>query len=321
MQRKLMQSRTVPFLRFTGALSLGLLLCSGCSIKRTAVNLVGDALAGGGTTFTSDDDPELVGQAVPFSLKLMETLLAESPRHEGLLLATASGFTQYAYVWVQQESDFIKERDLDRSRELQARAKRLYLRAREYGLRGLEVRHRGLRMKLDASPSTALAKTRAKDVPLLYWTAAAWAAAIGADKTDALLMADLPKIDAMIRRVAELEPDYDNGAVYSLLISYEMIRQGQEGDPVERATASYHKALELSGGKQAGPHVAFAESVCISTDRREDFLKALDAALAIDADAHPELRLANLVTQKRARWLKAHVDDYFLPPLNSGGSN
>jgi hypothetical protein len=67
-------------------------LCSGCSVKRMAVNKVGDALAGGGTTFASDDDPELVKAAVPFSLKLMESLLNESPRHEGLLLAASSGF-------------------------------------------------------------------------------------------------------------------------------------------------------------------------------------------------------------------------------------
>ena len=60
---------------------------SGCSVKRMAVNKVGNALAGSGTTFASDDDPELVKAAVPFSLKLMESLLNESPRHEGLLLA------------------------------------------------------------------------------------------------------------------------------------------------------------------------------------------------------------------------------------------
>ena len=39
----------------------------------------GDALAGTGSTFASDDDPELVGEAVPFGLKTMESLLAESP--------------------------------------------------------------------------------------------------------------------------------------------------------------------------------------------------------------------------------------------------
>ena len=57
------------------------MLGSGCSVKRLAINRVGDALTGSGTTFASDDDPELVKAAVPFSLKLMESLLAESPRH------------------------------------------------------------------------------------------------------------------------------------------------------------------------------------------------------------------------------------------------
>src|SRR5512136_2248971 len=84
---------------------------SGCSVRRMAVNRVGDALAGGGTTFASDDDPELVKAAVPFSLKLMESLLAESPRHEGLLLACTRGFTQYGYGFVQQDADELEEHD------------------------------------------------------------------------------------------------------------------------------------------------------------------------------------------------------------------
>ena len=87
---------------------------SGCSVKRMAVNKVGSALAGSGTTFASDDDPELVKAAVPFSLKLMESLLAASPGHRGLLLATASGFTQYAYAFVQQEADRLEDQDVER---------------------------------------------------------------------------------------------------------------------------------------------------------------------------------------------------------------
>jgi hypothetical protein len=103
---------------------------SGCSIKRLAVKKVGDALAGSGTTFASDDDPELVKAAVPFSLKLMEGLLNENPRHEGLLLATASGFTEYAYAFVQQDADEMEDKDLAAAEEMRGRARRLYLRAR-----------------------------------------------------------------------------------------------------------------------------------------------------------------------------------------------
>ena len=89
------------------ALALGLVLslAAGCSIRRMAVDTVGDALAGGGTTFATDDDPELIKAALPFSLKLMESLLVENPNHQGLLFATASGFTQYAYAFVQQDAD------------------------------------------------------------------------------------------------------------------------------------------------------------------------------------------------------------------------
>src|SRR6516225_10649880 len=84
------------------------LLLSGCSIKKLAVNKIGNSLANSGTTFSADDDPDLVGDALPFSLKLMESLLAESPKHSGLLFAASSGFTQYAYIWVQQPAEQIE---------------------------------------------------------------------------------------------------------------------------------------------------------------------------------------------------------------------
>src|SRR5512140_1940532 len=112
---------------------------AGCStLQKKAINMVGDSLAGSGTTFSSDDDPELVKAAVPFGLKLEESLLAQSPRHKGLLLAACSGFTQYSYAFVQTEADYAEAQDLQRAIEMRARAKKLYLRAREYGLRGFE---------------------------------------------------------------------------------------------------------------------------------------------------------------------------------------
>src|SRR5437870_3948635 len=120
-------------MRFFLLTTLGLAVAgSGCSIKRFAVNQVGNALAGGGTTFAADDDPELIKAAVPFSLKLMETLLAESPRHKGLLQAASSGFTQYAYAFVQEDADEMEDKDFAAATEMRVRAKRLYLRARNY---------------------------------------------------------------------------------------------------------------------------------------------------------------------------------------------
>src|SRR3954471_12868797 len=92
---------------------------SGCAtIKRAAINRLGDSLADSGTTYTADDDPELVGAALPFSLKLVEGLLSQVPRHRGLLFSAASGFTEYAYAYVQQDADALEADDGDRAADL-----------------------------------------------------------------------------------------------------------------------------------------------------------------------------------------------------------
>src|SRR5260370_1044835 len=160
---------------------------AGCSsLQRAAVNKAGDALAGGSSVYASDDDPELVWQAVPFGLKTIESLLAQSPRHQGLLLAAASGFTEYAYGALQQEADFVEAKDLARATELRNRARKLYLRALGYGFRGLEVELPGLqaRLRAEADPDRALAGATRAQGPLLYWTGAAWGAAIAISKND-----------------------------------------------------------------------------------------------------------------------------------------
>ena len=119
-------------------LALATFLVSGCSVKRLTVNILGDSLAADSDVYASDEDPELIQEALPFGLKTYESLLAVSPEHQGLLLAAAKGFTVYAYL-LQDDADRIDATDVTRTRELRARAKKLYLRGRRYALRGLEV--------------------------------------------------------------------------------------------------------------------------------------------------------------------------------------
>jgi predicted anti-sigma-YlaC factor YlaD len=288
------------------------MLGQGCSIKRMAVNKVGDALAGGGTTFASDDDPELVKAAVPFSLKLMESLLNENPRHEGLLLATGSGFTQYAYAFVQEDADETEDKDLAVAEAMRGRARRLYLRACNYGLRGLEVRHKGFEKALRANPKSAVTAATAKDVSLLYWTALSWAAAISLSKDNPDLISEMPCVEAMMDRALALNEAFDCGAIHTYFITYEMSRSGGTGDPAARARQHFERAVALSGGQQAGPMVSFAEAVCVQKQDLKEFESLLKQALAINPDAKPEWRLANLVMQRRAKWLLSRTDQLFL---------
>jgi len=287
-------------------------LNSGCAVKRFAVNRVGDALASGGTAYSSDDDPELVREAAPFSLKLMESLLAESPQHRGLLLATTSGFTQYGYAFVQEDADEIEVTNLAAATALRVRARKLYLRARGYGLRGLEVNHRGFNAALRADPKAAVRMATKRDVPLLYWTAAAGGAAISVSKDTPDIVADLPKVEALIDRALELDEKFDHGAIHTLLIGFEMARPGVKTDEAAlRAKRHFQRAMELSGGYLASPLVACAEAVCVQKQQRAEFERLLKQALAIDADQKPEWRLTNLVMQRRARWLLSREDELF----------
>lgn len=284
----------------------------GCSIRKVAVNSLGDALAAGGTTFSSDDDPELVKAAVPFSLKLIESLLAESPRNQNLLLAAARGYTQYAYAFVQQEADEMESEDLNRAMVLRERARRLYLRARNYGLRGLEVAHPEFRDSLFLNSKEAVMMAGITDVPLLYWTAVSWAAAISVSKNDPELIADLVQVEALIDRALDLDESFDYGAIHTFLITYEMVRPGGQGEPAHRAQRHFRRAVELSSGQMAGPFVSMAESVAVPQQDVVEFRSLLEKALAIDPDAKPEWRLINTIMQRRARWLLTRTDELFL---------
>ena len=285
---------------------------SGCSVKKFAVNKLGDALANGSaTTYASDDDPELIRSAVPFSLKLIEGLLAESPKHRGLLLAAGSGFTQYAYAFVQQDAEEMEEKDLATAMEMRARTRKLYLRARDYALRGLEVRHAGFTKALREDPQAAVRSATKKDVPMLYWAAVSWGAAISLSKDNPEMVADKPIVEALADRALELDEQFSDGAIHGFLIAYEGARQGAKGDPDERARRHYERAVELTGGQMAGPYVSLAENVCIGKQNRGEFERVLKRALEIDVDAKPEWRLANLVMQRRARWLLGRADQLF----------
>jgi predicted anti-sigma-YlaC factor YlaD len=303
--------------RFAAPATLALLagaLPQGCSVRKVAVNSLAGALAAGGDTYATDDDPELVAAAIPFGLKTIEALLAESPRHEGLLLAAASGFTQYAYAFVQAEADLVEGKDLSRATALRARARRLYPRALRYGLRGLEVRHPGFEAGLrdDSLREKTLGATTKDDVPLLYWTGAAWGAAISLSKENADLTADQGLVEALERRALALDEGFGQGTIHDFFIAFEGGRPAAAGGSADRARRHLERAVALSHGKRAAPYVSFAESVSVGAQNRAEFEEMLGKALAVDPDAVPELRLANTVSQRRAAWLLARADELFL---------
>lgn len=280
----------------------------GCS----PMGMVADALAEQGDVFSRDEDPELVRDAIPFGLKTYESILDSVPEHRGLLLATGSGFIQYGYAFVAQDADLVDADDVREARRLRSRAKKLFLRGRDYALRVLELAHPDFVHNLRADPEGTLAKTTADDAPALYWAGTGWTAALMVEKGDLGLIADLPLGASLVRRSAALDPSYNQGAAHEILISYEGSRPEAMGGSPAKAREHYAKALELSMGRRASVHLALAESVSVRAQDLKEFKALLEKALAVDPDADPSQRLVNLLSHRRARWLKSRIPDLFL---------
>jgi predicted anti-sigma-YlaC factor YlaD len=276
-----------------------------------AATKLGNALAGGQSVYASDDDPELVRDALPFALKTMESLLEVAPEHAGLLETTCSGFTQYAWAFIETDAEAIEAEDLLAARALRERALRMYLRAKRYCLRGLELRHEGISERLLIRPEESAAEIGIREIGLLYWAGASWGAAVSVGIHRPDIVADIDVVRALLRRALELDESYGDGAIHQAMISIEALPEAMGGSPV-RTREHFERALELSDGKQAAAYVTFAPTVPVAEQNYAEFKSVLESALAVDPDAAPPFRLANLVSHERARLLMKQAEELFL---------
>ena len=285
---------------------------SGCAVvKRKAVGMVASTLASSGDVFTRDDDIELVGQAIPFGLKLYESLLDSSPKNKDLLIATCSNFTEYGVAYLETEALVLGEADHhDQVAHLNTRALKLYLRAKGYCMRAMEVRFPGITEKLQKDPASALKDAHKEDVPLLYWTAASWGSAIGLGIDKPELVIDLPLVRVLAERAIALDEGWAKGTLHEMFISLDSQPEALGGS-VEHARAHFARAVELQKGSSPGPYVSLAVGVAQPAQDRAEFESLLKQALAIDPEKDPSTRLVTLVQQRRAQALLDHIDTLF----------
>lgn len=307
-------SRPRGIVRLLAALGLTAAVLAGCSLDRLATRTVTDLVsgAGGDDVFASEQDPRLVGDALPFALKLYELLLSRAPDDPGLQLATGRSFVAYANAFVQRPAEQMPVTEIDlRISELQ-RAKLHYLRGRDYLLAGLELRHPGF-AALFAYPDgmdQALAMVDAASIDYLYWTAAACLGALSTDPFDMQLLVTAPYAAKMLHMVIDWDERYQGGAAHDILIRYYAGTAAALGGGMERATEHFERAVAASGDKRTGPYLAMA-GVAIGQQDPELFRSLLGDALAIELDV-AQYRLQNTLDQQYAAWLLDHMEDLFV---------
>ena len=287
----------------------------GCSINKMATKAVADALTGVGesTVFTGDSDPELVGDALPFAIKIYEALLEREPNHQGLIVTTGSLFIMYANAFVQGPAEMLPPEEHLAKREGKERAKKLYLRGVDILSTGIEKRYPGiLGSRQTGDLDIYLTKLKKADVPLIYWLVGGTLSAYALDPLDLALGMKLPELTALINRAYELDPDFNTSALDEFFILFHASVPGGMGGDKSKVDGFFQKALEKTKGLSAGPYVSYAQAVCIPAQDYETFKKYLETALSIDVNVDAGNRLVNIINQRKARYLLDQASYYFI---------
>lgn len=293
-----------------------------CSLKKLVLDKTADMLSGdmGTEVFSGDDDLELVGGALPFALKLYETILSQNPEHTGLLLTTGMGFISYANVFIQTPSFMLPDDRQEEREALNARAKSMYLRGRNYLLKALNVLHPGISDLIYAGRTEdALKDMRASDVPFLYWAGTGWFAAIGVNVMDINLTIEAKLALSLVEKAFELEPDFGDGLIHEFYINYyASVPPGMIEGSEEKALYHFSKSVELSAGLNPMPYVSLAGTMAVKNQDYRQFRDLLTKALSIDPESNPKNKLACTLAQRKAKWYLAHAEDFFIEVISEG---
>jgi predicted anti-sigma-YlaC factor YlaD len=303
--------------RFLLLFSAGLIITAqfGCSFRKTTVNMVAGSLSkeSTGEVFSGDDDPQLVGDALPFTIKLYESLVATSPNNPMLLLATGRALCMYAYAYVQMPAEQLSYNELAEKEEMLERSKHLYLRALHDILTALSLRHHHFSDAFENNDfETAFKTITIRDTSYLYWAGAAWMAAFTADKSDVTLAVDIPKAVALIKKVLDFKDSYGEGAAHEFFISYYGALPAAMGGSEEKARQHFALAVKYSRGLKLSPYIALATTISVKNQDLREFKSLLETALKINVNKNTMNRLVNILNQQKARWLLEHSDNFFL---------
>lgn len=285
----------VPWWALAGLCVSALLLSTGCAglLNRATSGVASDLTAG----IENHNDPATVQAALPAYLLMLDGLIEGSPESADLLLAGARLYGVYAGVFVEDR----------------VRAGRLAQRAFDYAGRAFCPAHPAIcqsRGQAFETYQAAVAELDGEDVPAMYGYAAAWAGRIQAGSDDWQLIAEIPKVTALLERVVALAPEHEAGQPYLYLGVLATLLPPAYGGKPDEGRAHFERALALSEGRNQMVRVFYARSYARLVFDRELHDRLVADVLAADPVA-PRLTLVNVLAQQQAAELQASADDYF----------
>jgi hypothetical protein len=258
---------------------------------------VGNIGANLSSAILNHPDPETVRESVPAYLLLIDSLIADDPKDEDLLQTGANLYALYA-------SAFIENGD---------RAALLAGIARGYGERALcSTTHTacGLSHRPFDEFSRSLRELDEDEVPALFSYTITWLVWIKTHSSDWAALADLPKVEAALERIVELDEGYRHGSAHLYLGILKTMRPPSLGGHPEEGRRHFERALALSCGRDLGFKIEFARNYARLVYDRELHDRLLNEVIAADPVA-PDLTLLNILAKRQARLLLDSAEDYF----------
>src|SRR4030042_441075 len=228
---------------------------------------------------------------------LMDRMIEALPGNDQLLIAAAQGYSSFASVFVE-----------DQDKEY---AKLLFGKARQYALRSLELR--GFKDPLQRSVDDfkeGLKGLGKKDTPYIFWSATCWASWINLNLDSMEALAELPKVEAMMQRVLDLDEAFYYGGPHLFMGIWFASRPKIAGGDLKRAQGHFLKAIELGQGKFLMGFVYYSSTYARQALDKDLFTSLLQGVLKSPADDPPELTLLNTVAKKNAQALLGRVEEY-----------
>ena len=151
------------------------------------------------------------------------------------------------------------------------------------------------------------------DVIDLYWLAAAYGGTIGSSRGNPFELIHLPSVGRLLRKCIELDPEWNNGAIYSAMMSFTATRSDLSAVALRDSVDFYFdKAIFYSDSLDAGPFITYAESVHKPYQERKEFVDKLNYVLDMKIKSRSDYELPNLIAKNRAEWLLSKTEEYFL---------
>lgn len=285
-----------------------------CNVERFGVDRSAEVLRQAVPAFHAEPDIAFAREAAAGNVKLIEGLTRVSPQNRVLLAQAAEGLCGYAYLFVEDDLEALPPADDEGRAPHAARAGQFYLRCRDFAVRHLEVKHPGFGQSLTGAlaPLEAALRTMGPDdVPGLFWLGFAMGAYANVSREDVAVIADLPRVEAIMHRVCELDERYYNaGARMGLGALYGSRTRLIGGDP-ERGRREIERAMALTGGTFLMHKVILGRVYAVAMGDRELFERVLREVVATPGTVMPSERLANEIARRRAARYLALVEELF----------